>query len=323
MDLPWERRADHRHLPPDVIAGLLRPVFPQAIVESAELLPEGKCNSNYRVTLAGHDEPVLLRVYGRDLSACEREAALHRRLAGDVPLAEMHHAGRIEDEHPLAYVVMAWVEGRHLGHWLPDASEGDARTVTRELGAILAAISSVTFDRAGFLGPDLTIAHPFENVVDAYLGYMEDSLFRQPGAEVLGEELARRLWAHMSAHRSLLEPARAHTHLTHCDFGPWNILVRETPAGPRVAAVLDWEFASSGSFLADIGNLFRRRNLMPPGRLPSLAEGFTERGGVLLEEWVRMARLFDMVALGGMSALGKERPALAEDLRRLVAEAIA
>jgi aminoglycoside/choline kinase family phosphotransferase len=51
--------------------------------------------------------------------------------------------------------------------------------------------------------------------------------------------------------------------LVHADFNPKNILVR----GASVAAVLDWEFAFSGTPLFDVGNMLRFAERYPPGYL--------------------------------------------------------
>ena len=40
-------------------------------------LSGGLANTNYKVTLSGANEPVVLRVYTRDPDACERERALY------------------------------------------------------------------------------------------------------------------------------------------------------------------------------------------------------------------------------------------------------
>ena len=66
-------------------------------------------------------------------------------------------------------------------------------------------------------------------------------------------------------------PAR----LAHCDFNPKNILVERVSGTWVVRAVLDWEFAMSGSPLMDVGNMRRFRADYPAAFNEAFAAGFT------------------------------------------------
>ena len=63
-----------------------------------------------------------------------------------------------------------------------------------------------------------------------------------------------------------------------------------------VSGILDWEFAYSGSSLADIGHILR-----PPLGLinqfeQNLIDGFVENGGLLPVSWKVMSKLLDLLA---------------------------
>ena len=64
-----------------------------------------------------------------------------------------------------------------------------------------------------------------------------------------------------------------------------------------MAAVLDWEFAVSGSPLADVGHFLRYERSGRPAAEPHFRTGYLEAGGRLPPEWRRLARLVDLVAL--------------------------
>jgi hypothetical protein len=64
-----------------------------------------------------------------------------------------------------------------------------------------------------------------------------------------------------------------------------------------VAAVLDWEFAVSGSSLADLGHFLRYESDYRPLAEPHFSEGYLHAGGILPEQWRTLARLVDLTAL--------------------------
>jgi len=88
------------------------------------------------------------------------------------------------------------------------------------------------------------------------------------------------------------------------------------------SAVLDWEFAFSGSPAVDFGNLLR-----PPlgqGRefTAALAAAYLEAGGWLPPDWQAIARLADLYAWVDFLSRPAASPALVEDARRMIRETI-
>ncbi len=74
----------------------------------------------------------------------------------------------------------------------------------------------------------------------------------------------------------------------HSDFNPKNVLAVRAGGRWSVSAVLDWEFAFSGSPLHDIGNMLRFEQ--PPGFAAGFADGFRDGGGDLPRTGGRSAR---------------------------------
>ena len=77
--------------------------------------------------------------------------------------------------------------------------------------------------------------------------------------------------------------------LVHGDFKPSNILVSEG----RIVAILDWEFAHSGCFYMDMGNLLRH---LPSHWENDLAVGLADEGVELPANWAFQASLIDLVS---------------------------
>jgi aminoglycoside phosphotransferase (APT) family kinase protein len=80
----------------------------------------------------------------------------------------------------------------------------------------------------------------------------------------------------------------------------------------RVTAVLDWEFAFSGSPFFDLGNLLRPPLGDRPGLAAAVAAGYRRAGGQLPEDWRRMSELVDLMAWADFL----NRPTTGEDLIR-------
>jgi aminoglycoside phosphotransferase (APT) family kinase protein len=322
MEEEIERRCGLTELDPDTIGERVRAAFPGGSVRSARLVTEGKCNTNYRVEVSGRDEPVLLRLYARDPAACGKERDLYRLIRGRIPAPEMLYASPARGEGDRSYSLLSWVEGVPMDQWLPTAEPSEAAHVAREIGAAWAALRSFRFPRAGFFGDDLQIAVPFENAVDAYFDHMEECLFRGRAEERLGKDLARDLWALVREYRALLDGEKDARSLVHADFRPANMRVCEKGGKWELAAVLDWEFAHSGSGMGDLGQLFRFKELLPAGFEEGFVTGVTESGGGLPPRWKQMGKLMDAVHLCDLLNAPEDQPHRRAQVTKLVTETL-
>ena len=87
------------------------------------------------------------------------------------------------------------------------------------------------------------------------------------------------------------------SNLVHCDFGNRNILVDCVEGRWQVAAVLDGEFALSGSPLLDVGHFLRYETQDMPLREPYFSRAFVESGGFLPDDWRRISLVLDLTGL--------------------------
>jgi aminoglycoside phosphotransferase (APT) family kinase protein len=71
----------------------------------------------------------------------------------------------------------------------------------------------------------------------------------------------------------------------HSDYNGKNLLVHERGGCWSISAVLDWEFAFSGSPLTDIGNMLRFRTAYPACFASAFITGYREAGGNLPPDW--------------------------------------
>jgi aminoglycoside phosphotransferase (APT) family kinase protein len=85
--------------------------------------------------------------------------------------------------------------------------------------------------------------------------------------------------------------------LVHCDYNPKNLLAVRQDGRRTVTAVLDWEFAFSGSPLTDIGNMLRPRPAAQAGLAAGFIAGYREAGGRLPADWREISEALDLYAL--------------------------
>jgi aminoglycoside phosphotransferase (APT) family kinase protein len=122
--------------------------------------------------------------------------------------------------------------------------------------------------------------------------YVRHCVIEGPGAERLGPDLTGRLMQFLDREAGRAAEWVSPPVLVHGDCNPSNFIVCDG----RVAALLDWEFAFSGTPVFDFGNLLRP----PVGRSASfskgLAQGYEDAGGRLPDQWRALAWLADLYA---------------------------
>ena len=314
----WDRREPLLVVEPATIARLLAPHWPSAIVTSAAPVAGGLVNSNYRVTLAGRADPILVRFYARDPQACARETALLRLVAGVVPVPETLYVEpeAVRFSHPFA--VLSWMEGEPLLDVLPTLAPAEAPGLAAALGAVAARIGSFTFAEPGFLAADLSIR---ESMVIGPAGlrhYLREMLIVGRAGERLGPALTARLLAMIDAHADALAPLAGERALVHADYKDGNILVVRDPDGWRVTAVLDWEFAFAGASIFDLGSLLRREATLPPGFAAACVAAYRAHGGIAPPGWRRMTLLMDLINLCDFLDGENLRGAMRDDVTGLI-----
>ncbi len=307
MRANWRRFRPEVALDSAMVSAILREALPEAEVTGFTPLAGGLANTNIDVALARPPGRVVVRIYQRDPAQARKEVALSGFLQGRVVVPAVLHFTPENGAtgHPCA--VMQWCPGVRLEVLQPGTALGAA------VGTALAAIHAVDFPEYGFFGADLSVPEPADHGRAGMLAYMRRQVIEGPGAARLGGDLAARLYALVERDGHLLETWLARPCLVHGDFNGSNILVN----GNLVSAVVDWEFAFSGSPASDFGNLLRA----PMERAEfseAVAGAYVAAGGFLPPEWRRVARLADLYAWADF--LGRPAPgeALLADARDAV-----
>jgi aminoglycoside phosphotransferase (APT) family kinase protein len=289
----WSRPYPAVVLGPDAASPLVRSLPGRPQVLRVTELSGGLANTNLRLDLDGHP-PVVLRLFQRDPTQATKERAIHA-LAAQRRLPAPRLLGSGDDPATgLPFALLEWIDGQRLDEAARGLDDAALLPLARSVGAALAAIHAVTFDRSGFLDGSLTVAEPVDAGGAGLIGFLRHVLLDGPGGGLLGRDLSDRLIAFAEREAGLLDRWPGPPCLTHSDFGGTNILVRQGPEGWAVAAVLDWEFAFAGNPFFDFGNLLRPPLGTRPGFADAVAAGYRAAGGDLPPEWRRMAALADL-----------------------------
>ncbi|MBI3367973.1 MAG: phosphotransferase family protein [Burkholderiales bacterium] len=230
------------------VASYLAPLLPPAFDGQLQVhqFQGGQSNPTYHLATNVGDWVLRKKPPGKLLPsahAVEREFRVMAALQGSaVPLPRM--LGLCEDASIIGtpFFVMQHVSGRMLGpHLVPDdaGTPAQRRATYDDLARVLAALHSVDWRAAGladFGKPERFL----ERQVARWAAQWEASRTEDlPAMEKLREWLARHL------------PPDNEATLVHGDYRLGNVLI--APDGPQVAAVLDWELATLGHPLADVG----------------------------------------------------------------------
>jgi aminoglycoside phosphotransferase (APT) family kinase protein len=234
---------------------------------SAELIAGGRSNLTYGIGDGEHEWVLRRPPLGHVLPTAHDMAREYKVLTAladtDVPVPRTYALCEDTNVNGAPFYVMERVHGRILrdGEDLARLTPDEATACSRELVDVLARIHGVDYEAVG-LGD---FGHPD--------GFMERQLRRwnqqweRSKAEDLPEidDLARRL-------RNALPESGPPT-IVHGDYRLDNLLV-----GPddKIAAVVDWEMATLGDPLTDLGLLvvYQRMDRLHEGPMASSAPGF-------------------------------------------------
>lgn len=214
------------------------------------------------------------------------EVALAERLRGIVPVPEVLAADLDGGASGMPTLLLAHIDG----------TPGDRATgFAQDAGRKLAAIGTVAFDRPGDLStPDLVPRGGMPGDLASFVA----GCMRSPNVRLSSQD--RDALIRLAEDWAPLVPD-GDARLVHSDYNPKNLLARNG----IVTAVLDWEFAHSGSPLTDVGNMLR---FADPSFADDFIAGYREAGGALPDDWRAISRALDLFALADLLTRNETSP---------------
>jgi aminoglycoside phosphotransferase (APT) family kinase protein len=301
---------------------LIEPHFPDSRVVDWQQTEGGLANTNIRLRLNNRTEPVLLRLFMRDPKQAAKEWSINGLVHHCVPSPKFLYfaSDNAVTGHP--YILMEWIDGVRMESVLLDLQGHDVEALGHSVGSALAAIHSYRFEKAGFIDAQLKVIDPIDLGAAGLISYASQCLIDGIGKERLGMALTNRLLDFLKSESQLLDEWHGQPCLSHSDFGGSNILVSKDAGSWKVAAVLDWEFAFSGTPFVDFGNLLRAPHGTVPNFQDSVLKGYKGAGGQVPEKWLQMSRLTDLFAW--MDFVTRDAPgeSLINDARQIICQTI-
>jgi fructokinase len=286
---------------------LSQDALPGHQIKHARALAGGYSNAN--ILLVSHTgEQYVLRRY-LNHNSCAIEAALAERLDSIVPVAEVISADADGTAAGQPVMVSRFMPGTLVSTILPDLDPGEARALGRSVGAVLAAIGTITFPRPGFFeGPDLVPAPGGMETIADLPGFVDRCLRTGNAHHALTPAEQDALRQHAAAAAPALDTIRGARQLVHSDLNPKNLLATQHNGNWTVTAVLDWEFAFSSSPMFDIGNMLRFPSELPPAFAEGFIAGYAGTRGHLPDNWRQLSQTADLFALADFLTRPPEHP---------------
>ncbi|MBP6952309.1 MAG: phosphotransferase [Alphaproteobacteria bacterium] len=287
----WETTDQQFQISAQTIKAMVALALPKAKVASHKIISAGCANLNIKINLVNELHPFILRIYIRDKGAAFREQKLAALIKPSVPIPEIYFVG---DEDDFRFAITEYMPGVSLRDLLLKHSKNNIQNIMYQAGQILASIQMYQFPKAGFFDADLKVSQPLTK--QSYITFARECLTHSTVLEKMGEETVDKITSLLEKHGSLF-PDENQTHLVHADYDPANILVDKIEGQWKVTAILDWEFAHSGSTLSDIANMLRYAHHMPPIFEDSFLQGLQQSGVILPENWRYRIDLLNLLSL--------------------------
>ncbi len=297
---------------------MIRQAFPRHRLAEAQPLDNGLRNTNLKLRFESLCDPVVLRIYEHDTSLCQKEFDLLPFVASSVPVPEVIHAAPQGLEELPPFALMKFVEGISFRELRRGGDTGAIAQASFSAGETLAAIGRIRFPKPGWIRPGPDIGVPLLEGLDPIPRFIDLCLASDNLKSRLPADLRDRIHELVWAAKHALAALGAQTHLVHGDFNKRNLLVRREVGEWKVVAVLDWEFAVSGSPLMDLGNFLRYETADHPCVEPHFSSGYLHGGGLLPPDWGRLARLIDLTAVCPILASESPPDSVSEELLGIV-----
>jgi Ser/Thr protein kinase RdoA (MazF antagonist) len=243
-------------------------------------------------------ERCVLRISSRH-ERLKMEADLLNYLSREAPEVPVPKVLWRASEHlpgGLGAFAMMHVDGQLLASIEDGLSTADCQDICEQLAAVAARIHELRFTQSGLLGPGPKVTETFASYAAGTVGFMQSCLDNANLQRRAGADRCQRLHCCLTHRPDLHEPSVTHQ-LCHSDFNQKNFLIRRNPNGRhQLAAVLDWEFALSGSSVIDIGNLLRFEHESPAVESAWFADAYRAAGGHLDKAWREQALFADLLA---------------------------
>jgi len=320
LKIHWERFTAHVDLDIVTATNLLLP-YTNDPIDQLILLSEGCANTNYKVTFKNGTPAIVVRIYVREKTALQRELGIHKLVKSIIPVPRHLYTDASCNNYTYPYAIMEWIDGYLMREVILKKDEIAISECAFEAGEYLNKLRQIRFSEGGFFQEHMKI-RPF-NHDEQYLPFVTMLLQDSVVKESLGNNLYAAAQAFVIKNAPML-PDEHGSNLTHADYDPANMLVRQVNGKWKIAAILDWEFSFAGTYLLDIGMMLRYSHKLPACYENKFIAGIQENGFHLPAIWKKQAKLMDFLCLLNLARYNPpaERPKMNNDVVSLIADTI-
>ncbi|MFS1512457.1 phosphotransferase family protein [Chengkuizengella sp. SCS-71B] len=313
----WERSYELISLNENEVTEMIKPFLNGKVIKEVETLSGGLNNSNLKIT-TNLNETYVLRLYARvDLKA-KVEKKIYERLADELPVPKVLYADFSCEKYQTPFMIINWIQGIQLKELMVNyGSANSIEKIGREIGKYLAKLHSYQFEKGGFFDENLNISEMFEINSESFLKFINESTIEGNAKKWLGDKFTNDIWNFANEFSYLMDNIGHQTSLIHSDFNPLNILVDMNQEVSNISAILDWEYSFSGTPLVDVGNMLRYENTSSLFS-NSFILAYKESGGVLPDDWLRKAKLLELIGLSDLLNKKECNPNRIKDIKRLI-----
>lgn len=313
----WEKTETQHQIDNNTIKNIVYSAMSQNI-KTFQIISGGCANLNIKIQLENQRNFLILRIYLRDKDAAYREQKISELLQNHIPTPKIYLIG---DYKEYRFAICEFIEGITLRDLLLEGQKYDMHSIMTECGNILTKIASIQFPRSGFFDQNLNVAK--ESSADDLITYVQNCLKHEIVQQQLGSDIIFKI-KNLLLERKRFLPNNENSNLVHADFDPSNILVKKINNSWKIASILDWEFAFSGSILHDVANMLRYTHKMPKEFETSFISSLNNNGVQLPKNWRITINLLNLLSLIDCLSRSdsKTRPNQCYDIKLLITNII-
>ena len=285
----WEKTNIRVEIPGELINKIVKFALPNVRLQSYSVIAGGCSNLNVRINLNAEQRKIL-RIYIRDHDSAYREWAITKLIGNSLPVPAINSIAEVEGFY---FALCEFKPGITLRELLLSNHRYDIKAVMYQVGEMLTKLQQFIFPMPGFFDNQLKVKHI---AGDELILFVKTCLQHKTVKDVLRKDQVNILYQMFDKYEKLLQKIDGN-HLVHGDFSPENILVNQINDQWKVSAILDWEFAFSGSILWDVSNMLRYAHQMPKTFESAFESGLQEAGVTLPEGWEKITQLLNVISL--------------------------
>lgn len=311
MEYGWERTFPFLDIDINKIIKLFEGILEENNIANIIPINEGCRTTNYVVRTNKENSKYILKIFLSGEQDHKKEIKLLSELEDNrfVHAPKIHKFGTHEIIQGREYAIYQYIEGKTIGQSIKDGYKLEANLV-KQVARALSQIHSYKFSKAGYLDENLNIKRELSLIELLYKKLMGDRVKKR-----LGINIINKINYVVKENEENLAKLDEEIRLIHGDFQGTNILIKDG----KLSGILDWEFASAGYPLSDIGQFFRYEEYFNKDLILIFEEEYNKNSSYKLANgWYKISKLCDLVNLLKLVDTAEDMPNKHKNIRSII-----